>query len=412
MNHLNITSQEAAFNFLDSYASARKEEIDRRKLSKGSGFIKSYSLETSHENGGVVFDQPYIERLLDDVRWRISPIGQQGFFRADDSEGLVGFIDVLSERHFAFHTFREARRMDQVIYNLVKGSSRLDFLWLSGNYLNLLWEDLIRESIPQRFVTFKFEHQSRFEDVAWDDNGDDESEETDEESDESTEIRERRASTLKVTARVSKVSRFLPELQSVLPDFKAIKMLRIPATDMPGGYEFWDWGKVTYRSPSFRDGRDYLREVTQSYQMVTEFIEQQTWFQAEKIRLHDGTETLNLTGTPITFRFPEPLELGTFQGFVEVTFERGKGPFRLWGNPLRLSDRKVHVYGLDLHLWQRIFLELTPSRFTAILPKGTCGNTIHRLVSNIQRFISPDVETYVGGHSYQNIVKKMLLYGT
>ncbi|MCL4237087.1 MAG: hypothetical protein KJ047_02465 [Anaerolineae bacterium] len=412
MNHLNLTSQEAAFDFLDSYASARKEEIDRRKLSKDSGFIKSYSLETSPTNGGVAFDQSYIERLVDDVRWRISPIGQQNFFRADDSEGLVGFIDILSERHLAFHTFREARRMDQVICNLVNRSSRLDFLWLSGNYLNLLWEGLIREYMPQRFVTFKFEHQGRFEDVEWDGVGDDESEETGEESDEDTEIRERRASTLKVTARVNKVSRFLPQLQSVLPDFKAIKMLRIPATEMPGGYEFWDWGKVTYRSPNFRDGRGYLREITQSYQKVTEFIEQQTWFQAEKIHLHDGTETLNLTGTPITFRFPEPLALGTFQGFVEATFERGKGPFRLWGNPLRLSDRKVHVYGLDLHLWQRIFLELTPSGFTAILPKHTCGNTIHRLVSNIQRFISPDVETYVGEKSYQNIVKEMLLYGT
>ena len=42
-----------------------------------------------------------------------------------------------------------------------------------------------------------------------------------------------------------------------------------------------------------------------------------------------------------------------------------------------------------------------PSRFIAVLPQGTCGNTIHRLVTNIQKMLEPDIEVYVGDVLYQ-----------
>jgi hypothetical protein len=197
-------------------------------------------------------------------------------------------------------------------------------------------------------------------------------------------------------------------LQSILSDFKAIKMLRFPASDMPGGYEFWDWGKVTYRSQSFRDGRDYLFSIIRPYERATELIEQRLWFQVEKTEIPDG-EGIKLTGTPVTFLFPEELPLTTFHNFIESTFDKGQGPFRLWGNPIRLGEKKVHVYGIDLHLWQRIYMELSPKRFIVVLPYGTCGNTVHRLVSNIQRYLSPDVETFIGEDRYVELLSRILL---
>ena len=81
----------------------------------------------------------------------------------------------------------------------------------------------------------------------------------------------------------------------------------------------------------------------------------------------------------------------------------------MWGNPIYLSEKKVHVYGVDLHLWQRIYLDLTPKRFVVILPRGACGNTVHRLVTNTQRYLDPGVKTFIGDRPYNDLIRDTLL---
>jgi hypothetical protein len=187
-------------------------------------------------------------------------------------------------------------------------------------------------------------------------------------------------------------------------------MLRLPAAEkIPGGYEFWHWGKISYRSPSFRDGRTQLYSVIELYQKVTELIEERTWFQAELNKLPGIHESITLTGTPISFIFRKPLETTTFKNFVKDVFDKKQKYFRIWGNPIFLDEYKVHVYGLDMHLWQKIYLELTPSRFILVLPKDTCGNTVHRLISNIQGYLSPSVEVYIGDTRYEDLIFQVLL---
>jgi hypothetical protein len=93
-----------------------------------------------------------------------------------------------------------------------------------------------------------------------------------------------------------------------------------------------------------------------------------------------------------------------FDRFITLTFDQGKGPFRLWGNPIKRSGPRVHVYGLDLHLWQKIYLDMTPTRFVVILPNGTCGNTVHRLATNIQRYLDPLVQVRLGSTLYEDLI--------
>ncbi len=50
-------------------------------------------------------------------------------------------------------------------------------------------------------------------------------------------------------------------------------------------------------------------------------------------------------------------------------------------------------------------MEVTAHGCTAIIPNGTCGNTMHRLVTNIQRYLDPGAEVYLGDQPYQNFVK-------
>lgn len=142
---------------------------------------------------------------------------------------------------------------------------------------------------------------------------------------------------------------------------------------------------------------------------MTEAIERTIWLQVEETKLQKSTTDTTLRGAPVTLEFAPPLDLPIFKNFVTTTFERGQGPLRLWGNPIYLSDKKVHVYGVDLHLWQRIYLDLTPKRFVMILPRGTCGNTVHRLITNIQRYLDPGVKTFIGDRPYDDLIRDTLL---
>ena len=400
MDALHFTSREKVFDFLDDYACQRKEEIDRRKLGKDQGLIKSYLLETLPTNGDAVVDVPVILR---GAGWRITPLDGAALYRVQDNEGDLGFLEPLSPRHLALHSTKKTDRADRALRHAVLATAQLDFAWLAGSTFQTIWQRLVLPQMPDRFVTFKFEHLARFEDAPWDerDEGLDEDWSTD-------EVIEQRASTLAITERSNQIEQFLPQLQDYHPPFKAIKMLRIPA-EARGGYDFWSWGKVTYRAPSFRDGRSQVISITRLYEQTTRAIEQRLWLQTEKTRLRDGGESVTLTGAPVTLTFDPPLPLATFQNFVSTTFEHGQGPLRLWGNPIHLGERKVHVYGIDLHLWKRIYLEITPRRMIVVLPRGTCGNTVHRLVTNVQRYLSPTIDVFIGDVRYDDLIEDVFL---
>ena len=49
-------------------------------------------------------------------------------------------------------------------------------------------------------------------------------------------------------------------------------------------------------------------------------------------------------------------------------------------------------------------IEMTEKSLIAILPQDTCGNTFHRLVTNIQAYVCPSIETWLGGEAFQGIV--------
>ncbi len=98
----------------------------------------------------------------------------------------------------------------------------------------------------------------------------------------------------------------------------------------------------------------------------------------------------------------------TFNKFVDVTFKKGQEPFKIIGNPIRLNNERVHIYGTDLHLWQEVILDLSCDEFIMFLPRGTCGNTIHRMVTNIQRYLDPAVNITIGNINYESYINKYL----
>jgi hypothetical protein len=89
----------------------------------------------------------------------------------------------------------------------------------------------------------------------------------------------------------------------------------------------------------------------------------------------------SFAGMPIGIRFSRPIpDLATF---CDELFS-SRAPFRLWGQPIVTADG-ASVEAVDLHVGQRLSMELGHDWMRVYLYAGSCGNTVARLISNLQR---------------------------
>jgi hypothetical protein len=293
------------------------------------------------------------------------------------------------------------------IRHFVLRSPEIDHVWLSGLTFGVLWELVARLSRPHRFTRLVFTHDSIF-DI---DSASSELEEGEEETfqdsgeEELEQVIERRATSFRLIDRVGVIQEKLEALQKLYSPLYAISQMRFPSPVGRGGHDFYDNGRVTNRSESFRDHRSHLLFVVRIYEQLLKSTEEQAWYSIQESVAVPG-QFRKIVGAPVVIRFREPLTPSVFDYWIAATFERKRNRFRLWGHPIRLGPTKVHVYGVDRHLWQPLFLELTAKGCTAIIPNGTCGNTVHRLVTNIQRYLDPGAEAFIGDKPYKQMVEE------
>jgi hypothetical protein len=75
--------------------------------------------------------------------------------------------------------------------------------------------------------------------------------------------------------------------------------------------------------------------------------------------------------------------------------------FEICGDPIHLGQTKVHIYGVDCRLWKPLFLEITKNGCIAIVPNDTFGDIVHHLITNIQQYIDPEIEVFIGDKPYE-----------
>lgn len=88
----------------------------------------------------------------------------------------------------------------------------------------------------------------------------------------------------------------------------------------------------------------------------------------------------SFSGMPIGIQFSRPID--DLDGFCEELFS-ARAPFRLWGRP-ELDADSVAVDAVDLHVGQRLSFDIGRDWMRVYLNAGSCGNTIARLISNLQ----------------------------
>lgn len=399
-----VDSREKMVRYLDGYSAERMEELDERKIKRP--LVKSYMLEHVGDSGR----QRKVTEVLSALEIELQKI-DDGLYRLVDKKEnceYMGFLEVLTPRYFVFYSLHHSDKTDKWIKNLVLSSPELDNVWLSGLTFNVLWQRVAQLSKPHRYVSILFVHESVYQidtEIYEDENEEDEEISLSLDDGDVVEVIERRASKFKLVDKISIVQEKLSKLQDLYSPLYSISQLRFPSPIGRGGHDFYDNGKVTNRSGNFRDHRSHIIYVQRIYDELMKRTEKKAWYSIDKETVTVPGQFQKLIGAPVTIKFEEPISKETFDHWINSIFGRiNESRFKLWGNPIILGPKKVHVYGVDKHLWKPIFLELTDKHLIAIVPKGTCGNTIHRLICNIQKYIDPAAKAYIGDIEYKNMV--------
>jgi hypothetical protein len=385
--------------FFDGYGSQRLEELGKGKLQRP--LVKTQLLETTgHFDGDR---RSGLQDLLRKQKLVVKSLDETLFYVTDAQRRGEAFVEPLNARIMAVYGTAKAREFDAWVKPLVQQSSDLDFVWLSGLAFNELWKYVVDSTEPYRYVRLSFSHQRLFDVSDEDEAREHEEYVADEEMEDGVE---RRATTSRLSDRLRELQNRLGLLQELYSPFFAISQLRMPSTTGRGGHDFYDNGRVTNRGGDFLEHRSQISFVADIYERLLALTEDKAWYAIEPP--HDGGPVRRLDGMPVRVRFREPLNAAAFDHWMENTFANRRNRFRLWGVPTRLGPTKVHVHGVDQHLWQPVHLELTSTGCTILLPQNSCANIVHRFVTNIQRYIDPGARAFVGSTPYEELVARAI----
>jgi hypothetical protein len=395
-------SRDTVLRYLDAYASELKEQIDSSKTNQT--LLKSYVFETfelDHRFGDKKIDYGGLFSTKE------TEIGQidEGLYHIAKANETLGFLERLSDRFTVLYSIDKAQKSDYFASNLIKQSPILDSLWISGKMFDAFWNKIKESHSPHRYIKMKFEFDGFFEQPNLGPIGE---RSLDDHMYQDLIFDERRVTSITLVEEAAELREKIEGVRKFFPAFYSIGLLRFPNRNGKGGHDFYRNGKVTNRSDSFLDHRKQLIDTIEDYRTVTEHLEEKVWLEFEEFHAPDASLSWKIHGSPIVFVFKKRLRQDVFTNFVNYTFKGGKEPFRIQGNPIWIDQNRVHIYGTDLHLWQNVMLDLSREQFTVILPRGTCGNTIHRLVTNVQRFLDPAVSVFIGNNRYDDIISSII----
>jgi hypothetical protein len=403
-----IKTQEHAIEALEGWASDRRVEMSEGATTRRP-LVKSYMLEYSERRGARS-----LANVFEKSGVILQPLDGE-FHRLWDSKlgKYVGFLEVLIDRHPVVYTTDKVSETDRWVRRLTRANPALDRLWLSGITFKRLWEAVLRQSPPHRFGKVVFQHQNIFEPAPgqrelFDDSFENTPRYVEDrlerglvEDDDYADV-ERKTTRFAVVDRLSELRDILPGMQKLYAPLHSIAQLRFPGANV-GGHDFYFDGKVTNRTDSFREHRLRVKYVLQVYRGATERTEEATWSGAQPMTVNGAAAWF--MGAPVRLKFSKPLDSLVFQRFVSLVFDKEQSDFNLWGQPIWLGPTKVHVYALDRHVAQKLFIEITSADILLVLPQGTCGNTVHRFITNVQQLLDPAVTASIGDKSYASLIE-------
>jgi hypothetical protein len=276
-----------------------------------------------------------------------SPVGDELWWVSGG--GIVGFLDTLNPRFWQFHSTSPAREVARMVRAVVAGDARLDTAWLPKALLREvdgehLWiksafeaDELLGSRVSARRWRARFEGDAPEGLLDLLQNTD----------------YERAASLTGIGSLVSE-----PEIgeAAVVADFQ---------------------GAIVTGQGNFSVAASAVWNLVRRYEGWVNALE-------DRHRLSSGAlegSGVTLDGDVATMSFGRHVE--DLDRLVAGLFT-AKEPFRLWGVPQRV-DGGWFADVVDLHVGHPLRMDILTDRVRVLLEPETCGNTLARLVTNLQQ---------------------------
>lgn len=274
--------------------------------------------------------------------------------RAQIEEGEM-WVDQLDSRFWSFHTDMPAQPAKRFLHERVQRRRDLDWLWLPSDHLRR-----VSENAPARRLRTDFA---------------------------GADLRGRDApgAGLKLQATGLQAEKLLEYLAQSDEYRGALSLdaIQVALDDGIGGVmneAVNRKGAFAASGHSLDTHLQFVRSVVGRYSDFVELLETKAigWDVFDQ-DLDDGGGTLS--GGPVGIRFTEPVT--DLARFVDMLFT-SREPFRLWGVPRIGDDGVAEVEAVDLHVGQRLRMDIGATWMRVYLERGSCGNTVARLITNLQ----------------------------
>jgi hypothetical protein len=286
------------------------------------------------------------------------------------------WIDRLEPRFWVFHTVGPSVAAVAWLRDRVESRRDTDWMWLPSNHLRYIAPDALSRRVRTEFDGARL--------VSSDD----------------------AARDLKVQLSGSHAERLLDRI-AALPDYKSavsFNSIEVDIDDSDLGQmreSVRRWGAFAAHGEQFTHHAQFVQLVIGRYARLIDAIEALALrfeplaeMNVGALATHSVSGTAaavgdpgdddlggaSFAGMPIGIRFSRPIP--DLPAFCEELFS-SRAPFRLWGQPTVTEDG-ASVEAVDLHVGQRLSIELGYDWMRVYLYAGSCGNTVARLISNLQ----------------------------
>lgn len=322
-------------------------DADKRLVS-GSGAVKTYAVESDgSDDPGELLSRVFhptgagVDETADPDLWVV---------RGDK---LTLFVDTLDARFWLVHTASSSVQATRTIHRWLWDTSRFDSCWFTQEFL----QSVRREGQPRWFkADFRGDGYLPAGDVS------DRRLRVQLEGDGADDLfdmlrqdpRYRTASALAAVGFVVGES----------PDVAVDEVTR------------YDGSFVTH-GRSFDTHVGYVAGIVDRYRAEVERIESR-----HRLRWTAGDSGVRFDGDVATVQLARPVQ--DLDQLLASMFSC-RDPFRLWAVPRKHGDDFAAAEVVDLHIGEAFSMDIGLDYVRVYLPESACGNTVMRLVTNLQR---------------------------
>ena len=325
-----------------------------------------------------------LEAHADDSRAFLEEIvGEKNVESTDDAflhkavlpEGVL-WVDQLDSRFWSIHTDLQIQPVRTFLQREIERRRDLDWMWLPSGHLRNIWPTAISRKVHTTFKGGRFlGSDSAARDLRVQLSGRD-----------ATDLLDYIADNDRYRSSVS-----FERIQASLID-SDLGQIEEGVSRM---------GRFLVTGDSFEFHAQFVRSVVQRYSNLVTLCEKHAIAVTSFAGDADGCGG-RLDGGPIVIKFSRKIDdLDTFLG----TLLSSRAPYRLWGIP-EVRDNYAEVHAVDLHVADSLRIDIGTDFLRVYLGHGSCGNTIARLVANLQHtfdgalsFVDPELQGALTGEN-------------